>query len=92
MDLNIDQYKQVILYYCERIISEEHIKIVDTKIDNKIMLSIHFIPPEWYCILDSNLQNDIMQNLQDHYQDQINRFIQQNQQQNPQQKRKHSEI
>ena len=72
---NIEDYKNIILQYCNRIIREKCMSIYKKYEDGKLVYSIQFYQPEWFTELDDDLKHNIIISLQNHYTHEINALI-----------------
>ena len=90
---NIQDYKQIVLDYCNRIIREKCMSIEEKYENGKLMYSIKFYQPEWFTELDDDLKHNIILSIQNHYTDIVASLINADSQDvNSARKRKHNEI
>jgi len=89
----IQDYKQIVLHYCNRIIREKCMSIEEKYENGKLMYSIKFYQPEWFTELDDDLKHNIILSIQNHYTDIVSTLINaDNENVDSSRKRKHDEI
>lgn len=89
----IQDYKQIVLHYCNRIIREKCMSIEEKYENGKLMYSIKFYQPEWFTELDDDLKYNIILSIQNHYTDIVSTLINaDNENIDSSRKRKHDEI
>ena len=91
---DIENYKNVVLSYCNRIINENRISIEEKYENGKCMYSIKFYQSEWFTELDDDLKHNIILSIQNHYLQLVSNLINNSHSDNvdTSRKRKHDEI
>lgn len=90
---NVQDYKQIVHDYCNRIVNEKRMSIEQNYQNGQLMYTIKFHQPEWFTELDDDLKHNIVLSIQNHYMQLINDFINTDNQKNDfSRKRKHQEI
>ena len=94
--VSLEEYKNIITNYCNRIYREQCMSIEQYNNNGNIMYSIKFHQPEWFTELNDDLKHNIILNIQNHYQDIIKNMINEINDDNSNskivRKRKHQEI
>ena len=68
MSINNQDEREKILQYCNRLFDERRISLYEKNDeDGKIMYSIKFYQPEWFCELNDDLQYCIVTNIQNYF-------------------------
>lgn len=89
-----ENYKNIVLGYCNRIITEKRMTIDENYQNGKCMYSIKFYQPEWFTELDDDLKHNIIVSIQNHFSQLVTNLINNSDNENvdTSRKRKHDEI